>query len=152
MRSLPRRSARTCRETRATRRVSVLTAAEAEDAGGDVVLLADRDQAMAVDEAQGAPGRFDHMHGCQPVRKHVSERDLNPHDRDLRRCSLDPHRETDNRRSEACKGFVSEDRHAPYIHDQHHPEQGVRCAASRRVVTTADGVIRTTTMGAARDG
>jgi hypothetical protein len=51
------------------------------------------------------------------------------------------------------KGFVSEDRHAPYVHDRHRPYHGVRSASSRRVVTTADGVIRTmTTGGDADDG
>jgi hypothetical protein len=35
--------------------------AEAGDAGGDVVFLADRDQVMAVDEVQEHPGRFDHV-------------------------------------------------------------------------------------------
>jgi hypothetical protein len=39
--------------------------------------------------------------GCQHVRKHVSERDLNPHDCDMRRCSLASYRETNNRRSES---------------------------------------------------
>ena len=43
--------------------------------------------------------------------------------------------------------WVSEDRHAPYVHDQHHLDRGVRSASSWCVVTTADGVIRTTTMG-----
>ncbi len=48
---------------------------------------------------------------------------------------------------------VSEVRRAPYVHDQHHPDHGVRSASSRRVVTTADGVIRTmTTGGDAGDG
>ena len=43
--------------------------------------------------------------------------------------------------------FVSEVRHAPYVHDQHHRDHGVRSASSWCVVTTADGVMRTTTMG-----
>jgi predicted acetyltransferase len=34
---------------------------------------------------------------------------------------------------------VSEVRRAPYVHDQHHPDHGVRSASSRRVVTTTDG-------------
>jgi len=42
---------------------------------------------------------------------------------------------------------VSEVRRAPYVHDQHHPDHGVRSASSWCVVTTADGVMRTTTMG-----
>ena len=45
---------------------------------------------------------------------------------------------------------VSEVRRAPYVHDQHNPDHGVRSAFSRCVVTTADGVIRTTTMGGGR--
>jgi hypothetical protein len=45
---------------------------------------------------------------------------------------------------------VSEVRRAPYVHDQHHPDHGVRSASSWCVVTTADGVIRTTTMGGGR--
>jgi hypothetical protein len=42
---------------------------------------------------------------------------------------------------------VSEVRRAPYVHDRHRPDHGVRSASSWCVVTTADGVIRTTTMG-----
>jgi len=40
--------------------------------------------------------------GCQHVRKHVSGRDLNPYGFDLRRCSLAPYGQADNRRSESC--------------------------------------------------
>jgi hypothetical protein len=47
---------------------------------------------------------------------------------------------------------VSEVRRAPYVHDQHHPDHGVRSASSWCVVTTADRVIRTTTVGGAGDG
>jgi hypothetical protein len=45
---------------------------------------------------------------------------------------------------------MSESRRAPYVHDQHHPDHGVRSASSWCVVATADGVIRTTTMGGGR--
>ena len=45
---------------------------------------------------------------------------------------------------------VSEVRRVPCVHDQHHPDHGVRSASSWCVVTTADGVIRTTTMGGGR--
>ena len=38
--------------------------AEAEDAVGDVVFLADRDQAMAVDEVQGHPKWRCRMRSC----------------------------------------------------------------------------------------
>jgi hypothetical protein len=44
------------------------------------------DQAMAVDELQEHRQVGECM-GCQHVRKHVSERDLNPHGCDLRRCT-----------------------------------------------------------------
>jgi hypothetical protein len=40
--------------------------------------------------------------GCQHVRKHVSERDLNPHAYDPAALLTCPYRETDNRRSEIC--------------------------------------------------
>jgi hypothetical protein len=45
---------------------------------------------------------------------------------------------------------MSEVRRAPYVHDQHHPDHGVRSASSWCVVTTADAVMRTTTMGGGR--
>ena len=50
----------------------------AEDAGGDVVFLADRDQAMALDEVQGTRAGSTTSMGCQHVRKHVSEQGLAP--------------------------------------------------------------------------
>jgi hypothetical protein len=43
---------------------------------------------------------------------------------------------------------VCEARHAPYVHDQHRPDRGVRHYFWRCAVTGADRVIRWTTAGA----
>ena len=67
---------------------------------------------MVVDGMR-ARGRSDHVYGDQHVRKHVSERDLNPYVCGLRCCSPGPHRETDNRRA---KLHVSEAQGLPIAH------------------------------------
>ena len=88
--------------------------------------------------------------GCHRahVRRRVSEGDFNPYDRDLRLCI--PHRIAGGIVTGQKLAEVSEVRRAPYVHDQHNPDHGVRSAFSRCVVTTADEVIRTTTMGGGR--
>lgn len=44
-------------------------------------------------------------------------------------------------------GFFSPDRHAPYVHDQHRPERGVRDYCCWRCAMT-DRIIRWSTVGA----
>ena len=55
--------------------------------------LADRDQAIAVGEVQGHRSASATCIGCHHVRRHMSARDLNPYECDLRRCSPGPYQE-----------------------------------------------------------
>ena len=112
----------------------------------DIVFLPDRDQAMAVDDwspSLGAP--HDHVHDRQHVRKRVSERDLNPM---AVTCGVAHLAETMERitAGQRC-AYVSEGRHAPYVHDRHRPDRGVRDYCRRCAMTGADR-IRWSTAGA----
>lgn len=89
---------------------------------------------------QGQTQDWHHRGMCKGL---VSERDLNSHVCDLQRCTL----AQAGKRISAGQAHttVSEVRHAPYLHDRHHPDHAVFACCWRSAMSGGDRVIRWST-------